>query len=221
MQQLLQFRPSLGALNEPEAILTNCHWKTFISFSTVSLPSAKLVRLAISKTGLLHALVNMHLAALASINTGSIMLCLIFHGTNWKIPTHWLDRLHGLKLFKSQSISNKSVLIEEYIKDRYSEKRPQHKPDVYSALNEDCPFAHSYMKAARSTGHSGGLALIHWHDVELFHIYLPTTSSYECLSFQCKPPFPVNVLIYHPPKLIPTFITEMYDFFHQTLYHLC
>lgn len=122
MQQLLQFRPSLGALNEPEAILTNRHWKTFISFSTVSLPSAKLVWLAVSKTGLLHALVNMYLATLASINTGSIMLCLIFHGTHWEIPTHWLDRLHGLKLFKS--INNKSVLIEEYIRDRYSEKHP-------------------------------------------------------------------------------------------------
>lgn len=51
MQQLLQFQPSVGALNEPDAILTNHHWKTFISFSTVSLPSAKFVWLAIRKLG--------------------------------------------------------------------------------------------------------------------------------------------------------------------------
>lgn len=69
------------------------------------------------------------------------------------------------------------------------------------------------MKAAHSTGHSGGLAVIHSHDLELFPNYLPTTSSYECLAFQCKLPFPMTVLSYHPPKLIPTFMTEMYDFF--------
>lgn len=77
MPQLLQFRPFLGALIEPEAILTNRHWKTFISFSIVSLPSAKVVWRAISKTGQLHALVNMYLATPASINTGNIMLCLL------------------------------------------------------------------------------------------------------------------------------------------------
>lgn len=74
------------------------------------------------------------------------------------------------------------------------------------------PFSYSYMKAARSTGHSGGLAVIHRHDLELLPIYLPTTSFYECLAFQCKLPFPMTVLIYQPPKLIPTFITEMHDF---------
>lgn len=35
MYQLLQFRPSLGALNEPEAILTTCQWKTYLLFQCV------------------------------------------------------------------------------------------------------------------------------------------------------------------------------------------
>ena len=36
-----------------------------------------------------------------------------------------------------------------------------HEPDVYYNLNEACPPGYSNLQKARSTGHGGGLLVIH------------------------------------------------------------
>lgn len=123
-----------------------------------------------------------------------------------------------LKLFNTQSINNKSTLIEEHIREKGLDlmcfTETWHHPGTYSAISEACPPGYSYMEAARNTGHGGGLAVIHRQDLELSPISLPTTSSCECLAFKCKPPFPMTVLlIYRPPKPNPAFIPEMSDLF--------
>lgn len=42
---------------------------------------------------------------------------------------------------------------------------------------------------------------------------IPELSSFECLAFSCKPPFPMTVLlIYRPPKTNTGFISELYNF---------
>lgn len=107
-------------------------------------------------------------------------------------------------LFNTQSINNKSTLIEEHIREKGLDfmclTETWHQPEVYTTLNEACPPGYSYLEAARSTGRGGGLAVIHRQDLELSTISLPATSSCECLGFKCKPPFPMTVLvIYRPP----------------------
>ena len=96
------------------------------------------------------------------------------------------------KLFNTQSISNKSTLIEEHIREKGLDfmclTETWHQPEVYSALNEACPPGYSYLEAARSTGQGGGLAVTYKQDLELSPISLPATSSCECLAFKCKPP---------------------------------
>ena len=109
------------------------------------------------------------------------------------------------ELFNTQSINNKGTLIEEHIREKGLDfmclTETWHQPEVYSALNEACPSGYSYLEAARSTGHGGGLAVIHTQDLELSPIPLPATSSCECLAFKFKPPFSMTVLlIYRPPK---------------------
>ena len=120
------------------------------------------------------------------------------------------------ELFNTQSLNNKSSLIEEHIREKGLDfmclTETWHQPEVYSALNEACPPGYSYLEAARRTGRGGGLAVIHKQDLELSPMVLPTTSSFECLAFTCKPPHPMTVLlIYRPPKPNSAFIPEMSD----------
>ncbi|XP_073710666.1 uncharacterized protein [Misgurnus anguillicaudatus] len=120
------------------------------------------------------------------------------------------------ELFNTQSINNKSTLIEEHIRENGLDfmclTETWHQPEVYSALNEACPPGYSYLEAARSTGRGGGLAVIYRQDLELSPIALPATSSCECLAFKCKPPFPMTVLlIYRPPKHNAVFFPEISD----------
>lgn len=116
--------------------------------------------------------------------------------TEWSIVTCTgvSQSLVKFKLFKTQSINNKSVLIEEHIRERGFAlmfwKTSQHKPDVYSALNEACPFGHSYTKTARSTGHSGVLAVIHWQDWSFFLSVCLQHPPMSVLHFNVTPPYP-------------------------------
>ena len=68
-------------------------------------------------------------------------------------------------LFNTQTISNKSTLIEEHIREKGLDfmclTETWHQPEVYSHLNEAYPPGYSYLEAASSTGHGGGLAVIH------------------------------------------------------------
>lgn len=98
-----------------------------------------------------------------------------------------------IELFNTQSINNKSTLIEKHIRERglylMCLTETWHQPEVYSALNEACPPSYSYLEAARSTGHGAGLAVIFRQGLEVTPITLPVTSFCECLAFKCKPPF--------------------------------
>ncbi len=58
----------------------------------------------------------------------------------------------------------------------------------------------------------GGLVIIHTQNLELSALPLPTLSSFECLAFKCKSPFPITILlIYRPPKQNSVFISDLHD----------
>ena len=179
----------------------------------------------------------------ATINTGNTARSLrSSRGNTARFPHTRLDTVHGMdyspcgvdfnvlrpvqrftpqsllkfELFNTQSINNKSTLIEEHIRERGLDfmclTETWHQPEVYSALNEACPPGYSYLEAARRTGRGGGLAVIHRQDLEFSPISLPATSSCECLAFKIKPPFPMTVLLtYRPPKSNSAFIPEISD----------
>ncbi|KAG2457069.1 SPG17 protein, partial [Polypterus senegalus] len=69
------------------------------------------------------------------------------------------------ELFNTQSISNKSTMIEEHNREKGLDfmclTETWHQSEAYSALNEACPSGYSYLEAAHSTGRGGGLAIIY------------------------------------------------------------
>ena len=208
--------------NQPSCSATNipCLWS----------PVARLMR-------------HQNAVAPATINTGNTARSLrSSRGNTARFPHTRLDTVHGMdyspcgvdfnvlrpvqrftpqsllkfELFNTQSINNKSTLIEEHIRERGLDfmclTETWHQPEVYSALNEACPPGYSYLEAARRTGRGGGLAVIHRQDLEFSPISLPATSSCECLAFKVKPPFPMTVLLtYRPPKSNSAFIPEISD----------
>lgn len=91
----------------------------------------------------------------------------------------------------------------------------------YCALSEAHPPGYGYMQAARSAGHGGGSAVIHRQDLELSLIYLPTTSSYECLAFKCKPRFSHDCCPHLPALKSQPCFRPRNVYSHNPLYHLC
>lgn len=91
----------------------------------------------------------------------------------------------------------------------------------YCALSEAHPPGYSYLEAARKAGHGGGSAVIHRQDLELSLIYLPTTSSYECLAFKCKPCFSHDCCPHLPALKSQPCFRPRNVYSHNPLYHLC
>ncbi|ROL48071.1 hypothetical protein DPX16_18671 [Anabarilius grahami] len=109
-----------------------------------------------------------------------------------------------MELFNSQSLTNKSLLIHDHILDKRLDfmclVETWHTTGDHSVLNEACPQGYAYMEKARSSGHGGGLAVIHRAELKLSPLSLPDLTSVECLAFKCKPPYSMTVLlIYRPP----------------------
>ena len=117
-----------------------------------------------------------------------------------------------IELFNTQSLTNKSCLIHNHYKNIniMCLTETWHQPEAYFVLNEACPPGYSYLERARRTGRGGGLAVIYRSDLKLSPLSLPEPSTFECLAFKSKPPFPVTVLlIYRPPKPNQAFIPEI------------
>uniref|UniRef100_A0A8C1W0H1 Reverse transcriptase domain-containing protein n=2 Tax=Cyprinus carpio TaxID=7962 RepID=A0A8C1W0H1_CYPCA len=122
-----------------------------------------------------------------------------------------------IELFNAQSLTNKSGFIHDHIRDKSLDimclTETWQKPGVFSVLNETCPPSYCYLQKARSSGRGGGLAVIYRSHLDLSLLDIPELSSFECLAFNCKPPFPMTVLlIYRPPKSTSNFISELYNF---------
>ena len=121
-----------------------------------------------------------------------------------------------MELFNAQSLTNKSLLINDHIIEKRLDfmclTETWHKPADYYVLNEACPPGYNYMEKARSSGRGGGLAIIHRAELKLSPLQMPDLSSMECLAFKCKHPYPMTVLlIYRPPKPNSSFIPEISD----------
>ncbi|KAI2664935.1 hypothetical protein H4Q32_003256 [Labeo rohita] len=69
-----------------------------------------------------------------------------------------------------------------------------YQPEVFLFLNETCLPGYCYIQKARSIGHGGGLAVIYCSHLDLSLLVLPELSSFECLAFNCKPPFTMTLL---------------------------
>lgn len=121
-----------------------------------------------------------------------------------------------IELLNTQSLTGKASFIHDHILENRTDfmclTETWHQPEVYSAINEACPSAYTYLQKARSTGRGGGLVIIHQTKFKLSALSLPEFSSFECLAFKCKPPFPMTILlIYRLPKPNSAFVDEMHD----------
>ncbi len=121
-----------------------------------------------------------------------------------------------IELFNIQSLTNKSCLIHDHIRDKCLDimclTETWQQPDVFSVLNETCPPGYCYLQQARSSGRGGGLAVMYRSHLALSPLPLPELLSFECLAFNSKHPLSMTVLlIYRPPKPNPRFIQEMYN----------
>lgn len=122
-----------------------------------------------------------------------------------------------VELFNVQSLSNKSCLNHNHILEKGIDiiclSETWHNPVAYSVLNEACPPGYTYLEKAWTTGHGGGLVVIHSKIWNCHHSPLPKLSTFECLAVKCKHPRSITILlIYWPLKQHPGLITEMHEF---------
>ena len=116
-------------------------------------------------------------------------------------------------LFNTQSLSNKSALMHDFIFDNDPDMlfltEMWHKEGVFFHLNEASPPGHNYIEKACAHGHGGGIAILHKNSSN--YLMFLRLSPLSALFLNVVNLNPV-VLVYCPPKSNSSFIAEFFNF---------
>lgn len=134
----------------------------------------------------------------------------------------WISQQKSLKtaLFNTRSLSNKSLLLCEFIIDNKLDflclTETWHKPMDYIALNQTTPPGYSFIDNPHLDRRGGGIAVVHRSDISIRPIPIPVVSSFEHLAFRLPGSQSLTAaVIYCPPKTCPSFLSDFTDFITQ------